>query len=116
MVCQTGLTSDQRVQEEDEEGVVTESATIKCKVSALAVQLVGAESTCDTCKRVGVVAECTYRTSMACAQYKAAKLCCSLAQGQHRQRKSTKAAGSSAAAAVIIKMTGSKSALSVFPS
>ena len=36
--------SIQRVREEDEEGVAAESTTIKCKVSALAVRLVGTEA------------------------------------------------------------------------
>ena len=40
----------------------------------------------------------------------------SLVQGQHGQRKPTEAAGSSVAAAVVVKMTKSKSTLSVFPS
>ena len=41
---------------------------------------------------------------------------CSLAQGWHRQRKPTEAAGSSAVAAVVIETIKSKSALSVFVS
>ena len=59
--------SIQRVWEEDEEGVAAESATIKCKVSALAVRLVSTEGACETCKKAGVVAKCAYRTSTACA-------------------------------------------------
>ena len=106
--------SVQRVQEEDEESVVAESATIKHKVSALAVRLVGTEGACETCKKAGVAAECAYGTGAACARCKLAKLCCSLAQGRHRQRKPTEAAGSSAAAVVVVKTTKSKSALSVF--
>ena len=48
---------------------------------------------------------------------KSAKLRCSLAQGQHGQRKPTEAAGSSVvAAAVVVEMTKSKSVLSVFVS
>ena len=46
-------------------------------------------------------------------QCKSAKLRCSLAQGQHGQRKPTEAAGSSA---VVIETTKSKSALLVFVS
>ena len=100
---------DQRVQEEEEEGMAAESATIKHKVSALAVHLVSAEGACDTCRKVGVAAKWAYGTSAACAHCKAAKLCCSLAQGQHWQRKPTEAAGSSAVGVVVIKMTKSKS-------
>ena len=116
LVCHTRLTSVQRVQEEDEEGVVAESATIKCKVSALVVRLVSTEDACKTCKKAGVAAECAYGTGAACTQCKSAKLHCSLAQGWHRQRKPTEAAGSSAVVAVVIKTTKSKSAVSVFPS
>ena len=53
-VCQTRLTSVQRVQKEDKEGMAAKSATIKCKVSALVVRLVGTEGACETCKKVGV--------------------------------------------------------------
>ena len=115
-VCQTRLMSNQRVREENEEGMVAKSTTIKCKVSAPVVQLVSAESACDTCKRAGVTAECTYGTGVACAQCKAAKLHCSLAQGQHGQRKPIKAVGSSAVVALVVETTKSKSALLVFPS
>ena len=52
-VCQTGLMGAQRVQEQDEEGVADESATVKRKVSALAVRLVGTEGACETCKKAG---------------------------------------------------------------
>ena len=79
-VCHTGLTSVQRVREEDEEGIAAESTTIKCKVSAPAVQLVGTKGACETCKKVGVVAECVYGISAACAQCKSARLHCSLAR------------------------------------
>ena len=48
--------------------MVAESATIKQKVSALAVWLVGTEGACDTCKKVGVAAECAYGTSAAWAE------------------------------------------------
>ena len=65
---------------------------------------------------MGVAAECAYGTGTACTRCKSAKLCCSLAQGWHGQRKPTKAVGSSAAAAVVVKMTKSKSAVLVFPS
>ena len=115
-VCHTGLMSIQRVQEEDEDGVAAKSATIKHKVSTLAVQLVGTKGACETCKKAGVIAECAYGTGTACTRCKSAKLRCSLAQGQHGQRKPTKAAGSSAVVAVVVETTKSKSALSVFPS
>ena len=113
--CQTGLTGVQRVQEQDKEGAAAESATVKRKVSAAAARLVGTEGTCNACKKVGVAAECMYRTGVACAQCKLAKLCCSLVQGRHRQRKPTEAAGSLAVVAVVIEMRKSKSPLSVFP-
>ena len=71
---------------------------------------------CKTCKKVGVVAECAYGTSTACAQCKSAKLRCGLVQGRHGQRKPTEAAGGSAAAVVVVKTTKSKLAISVFPS
>ena len=93
---------------------MAKSTTIKHKVLALAVQLVGTEGACETCKKAGVTAECAYRTGVACIQCKSARLHCSLAQGQHGQRKPTKAAGSSVVAAVIIETTKSKLALSVF--
>ena len=92
--------------------MAAESATIKHKVSALVVRLVSSKA----CKKVGVAAQCVYGTSMACVQCKSTKLCCSLVQGQHGQRKPTKAVGSSAAVVVVIKTTKSKSAISVFPS
>ena len=95
--------------------MAAESTTIKRKVSAPAVQLVGTEGTCNAYKKVGVMAKCTYGTGMACTQCKLAKLHCSLAQGQHGQRKPTEAAGSSVAAVVIIEMMKSKLHLSVFP-
>ena len=60
--------------------------------------------------------KCTYGTSTARALCKSAKLCCSLVQGQHGQRKPTEAEGSSAAVEVVVEMTNSKSSLSVFPS
>ena len=104
-VYQTGLTGFQRVREQDEEGVAAESATVKQKVSAPAVRLVGTEGACHTCKKAGVAA---------CARCKSAKLRCSLAQGWHGQRKPTETAGSSAAA-VVVKMTKSKSAVSDSP-
>ena len=116
MVCHTGLTSVQRVREEDEEGIAAESATIKCKVSAPAVQLVSTEGACKTYKKAGITAECAYGTSAACAQCKLAKLRCSLVQGWHGQRKPTKAAGSSVAAVVVVEMMKSKLAVSDFPS
>ena len=116
LVCHTGLTSIQRVREEDKEGVAAESATIKHKVLVPAARLVGTEGACNTCKRAGVVAKCAYGTGMACARCKSAKLCCSLAQGQHGQRKPTKAAGSSVVAAVVVETTIGKLAVSVFPS
>ena len=75
--------------------------------------MVSTEGACETCKKVGVVAKCMYGTGAACVQCKLAKLHCSLVQGQ---RKPTEAAGSSAVAAVIVKTTKSKLALSVFPS
>ena len=104
----------QRVREQDEEGVAAESAIIKRKVLAPAVRLVGTEGACDTCKKAGVVAECVYGTSAACTRCKSAKLRCSLAQGRHGQRKPTKTAGS-LAAAVVVKTTKSKSAISDSP-
>ena len=106
------LMSIQRVWEEDKEGMVAESATIKCKVSAPAVRLVSTEGACETCKKVGVVTKCVYGTGAACARCKSAKL----AQGRHGQRKPTEAAGSSAMAADVVETTKSKSTLSVFPS
>ena len=115
-VCHTGLTSVQRVQEEDEEGVVAESTTIKRKVSAPVVRLVSTKGACKTCKKAGVAAECVYGTGAACAQCKSAKLHCSLAQGRHGQRKPTKAGGSSAAAVVIVETMKSKLAVLDFPS
>ena len=90
--------------------MAAESATVKRKVSAPVVWLVGTEGACDTCKKAGVAAECTYGTSAACARCKSAKLHCSLAQGRHGQRKPTKTAGSSAAA-VVVETTKSKSAV-----
>ena len=107
--------SVQRAREEDEEGVAAESATIKCKVLVPAVQLVSTEGACETCKKAGVAAECVYGTSTACTRCKSAKLHCSLAQGWHGQRKPTEAVGSSAAAAVVVEMTKSKSTVLVFP-
>ena len=87
------------------------------------VEGLGASSTAGQHRRCmrrlqegGVVAECAYGTSVACTQRKSAKLCCSLAQGQHRQRNPTKVAGSSAVVAVVIEMTKSKLTLLVFPS
>ena len=112
LVCLTGLTDFQRVREQDEEGVAAESAIIKRKVLAPAVRLVGTEGACDACKKAGIAAECAYGTGAACAQCKSAKLHCSLAQGQHGQRNPTETAGSSAAVAVVIKTTKSKSAVS----
>ena len=109
-VYQTGLTGFQRVREQDEEGVAAESATVKRKVSAPVVQLVSTEGACDACKKAGVAAECAYGTGTACARCKSAKPRCSLAQGQHGQRKPTKTAGSSAAV-VIVETTKSKSAV-----
>ena len=95
--------------------MAAESATVKRKVSAPAVWLVGTKGACDACKKAGVVAECMYGTGAACARCKSAKLRCSLAQGQHRQRKPTKTVGSSAVAAVIVETTKSKSAVSDSP-
>ena len=92
--------------------MAAESAIVKRKVSAPAVQLVGTEGACDTCKKVGVAAKCAYGIGAACARCKLAKLRCSLAQGRHRQRKPTETAGSSAVAAVVVKTTKSKSAVS----
>ena len=94
---------------------MAESATVKRKVSALAVWLVGTKGACNACKKAGVVAKCVYGTGAACARCKLAKLRCSLAQGWHRQRKPTEAAGSSAAPVVIIEMTKNKSAISDSP-
>ena len=96
--------------------MAAESATIKRKVSAPVVRLVSSKGACETCKKVGVVAECVYGTSMACVQCKSTKLRCSLVQGQHGQRKPTEAVGSSAVVVVVVKTTKSKSAISVFPS
>ena len=112
MVCLTGLTDFQRVREQDEEGVAAESTIIKRKVLAPVVRLVGTEGACDACKKAGVAAECTYGSGAACARCKLAKLHCSLAQGRHGQRKPTETAGSSAAAAVVVETTKSKSAVS----
>ena len=95
---------------------MAESATIKWKVSAPAVWLVGTEGACDACKKAGVAAKCVYGTGAACTRCKSAKLCCSLAQGRHGQRKPTEAAGSLAVAAVVVETTRSKSAVLVFPS
>ena len=111
-VYQTGLMGFQRVQEQDEEGVAAESAIIKRKVSAPVVRLVSTEGACDACKKAGVVAECAYGTGAACTRCKSAKLRCSLAQGRHGQRKPTETAGSSAAVAVVVETTKSKSAIS----
>ena len=111
LVCLTGLTDFQRVREQDKGGMAAESAIIKRKVSAPAVWLVGTEGAYNACKKAGVAAECAYRTGTACARCKLAKLRCSLAQGRHRQRKPTETAGSSAAVAVVIEMTKSKSAI-----
>ena len=94
--------------------MAAESATIKRKVSVPVVRLVGTEGACETCKKTGVAAKCVYGTGAACARCKSAKLHCSLAQGQHGQRKPTEAAGSLAAVAVVVETTKSKSALSVF--
>ena len=94
--------------------MAAESATIKRKVSAPAVQLVDTEGACDACKKAGVAAECAYRTSTACTRCKSAKLRCSLAQGQHGQRKPTETVGSSAAV-VVVETTKSKSAVSDSP-
>ena len=94
--------------------MAAESATVKRKVSAPAVWLVGTEGACDTCKKAGVTAECVYGTGVACARCKLAKLCCSLAQGRHGQRKPTETAGSSAAA-VVVETTKGKSAVSDSP-
>ena len=102
----------QRVWAQDEEGMAAESAIVKQKVSAPAVQLVGTEGACDACKKAGVAAECAYGTGMVCARCKSAKLRCSLAQGRHGQRKPTETAGSSVAAAVIVETTKSKLAVS----
>ena len=90
--------------------MAAESATVKRKVLAPAVRLVGTEGACHTCKKAGVAAECAYGTGAACARCKSAKLHCSLAQGQHGQRKPTETAGS-LAAAVIVETTKSKSAV-----
>ena len=46
---------------------MAKSTTIKCKVSAPAVRLVGTEGACETCKKAGVTAECAYGTGAACA-------------------------------------------------
>ena len=51
----------------DEEGVAAKSATIKRKVSAPAVRLVGTKGACETCKKAGVTTECAYGTGAACA-------------------------------------------------
>ena len=89
---------------------MAESATVKRKVSAPAVRLVGTEGACDACKKAGVAAECVYGTGAACARCKSAKLHCSLVQGRHRQRKPTETAGSPAAA-VVVETMKSKSAV-----
>ena len=89
--------------------MAAESATVKWKVSALAVRLVSTEGACDACKKVGVMAECVYGTGKACARCKSAKLHCSLAQGWHGQRKPTETAGS--LAVVVVEMTKSKLAI-----
>ena len=94
--------------------MAVESATVKWKVSAAAVRLVGTEGACNACKKVGVAAECAYGTGTACAQCKSAKLCCSLVQGRHGQRKPTETAGS-LAAAVVVETMKSKSAVSDSP-
>ena len=94
--------------------MAAESATVKRKVSAPVVRLVGTEGACDTCKKAGVAAECVYGTSAACARCKSAKLRCSLAQGRHGQRKPTETAGSSAVA-VVVETTKSKSVVSDSP-
>ena len=94
---------------------MAESATVKRKVSAPAVWLVGTEGACNACKKAGVVAECAYGTGAACARCKSAKLCCSLAQGRHGQRKPTETVESSAVVAFVIEMTKSKSAVSDSP-
>ena len=94
--------------------MAAESAIIKWKVLAPAVWLVGTKGACDTCKKAGVAAECTYGTGAACARCKLAKLRCSLVQGRHGQRKPTETAGSSAAA-VVVETTKSKSAVSDSP-
>ena len=57
----------QRVWEQDEEGMAAKSTTVKQKVSAPAVRLVGTEGACDACKKAGVAAEYTYGTGTACA-------------------------------------------------
>ena len=44
---------------------MAESATIKCKVSAPAVRLVGTKGACETCKKAGVIAECVDGTGAA---------------------------------------------------
>ena len=95
--------------------MAAKSTTVKWKVSAPAVRLVGTEGACDACKKVGVAAECVYGTGAACARCKSAKLRCSLAQGRHGQRKPTETAGSSAAAAVVVETTKSKLAVSDSP-
>ena len=95
--------------------MAAESATVKWKVSAPVVRLVGTEGACNTCKKAGVTAECVYGTGTVCARCKSAKLRCSLVQGRHGQRKPTEAAGTSAVAVVIVKTTKSKSAISDFP-
>ena len=94
--------------------MAAESTTVKRKVSAAAVRLVGTEGACHACKKAGVVAECAYGTSAACARCKSAKLRCSLAQGRHGQRKPTETAGSSAAV-VVVETTKSKLAVSDSP-
>ena len=91
---------------------MAESTIVKWKVSVPAVRLVGTEGACNACKKAGVVAECAYGTGVACARCKSAKLRCSLAQGQHGQRKPNETAGSSVAAAVVVETMKSKSAVS----
>ena len=95
--------------------MAAESATVKWKISVPAVRLVGTKGACNACKKAGVAAECAYGTGVACAQCKSAKLRCSLAQGQHGQRKSTEAVGSSVAVAVVVEMMKSKLAVSYSP-
>ena len=61
--------SGQRVREEDEdeEGMAAESATIKRKVFMPVVRLAPNVHIYETCKKAGVAAKCTYGTGAAWA-------------------------------------------------
>ena len=44
--------------------MAAESTTVKQKVSAPAVRLVGTEGACNACKKAGIATECAYGTGM----------------------------------------------------